>query len=220
MALLLSACSEATNIEATEVAAAPPPPPFALPISFSVQQRATAEIPDTNGDLRVALGDISGDQVHTVISSSASGPLAEASLHAGEVLAFQLQEFPLQLQLVEIHNLIIGQDSADFVLGSPGVGAISESERIEELLSALESQVGCVFIRNGSEYTAAQAAEHLRGKLSSKRSEVRSLDDFISLCASKSSLSGKDYRIRRADGKEVTSAEFLKELAGKLDDAR
>jgi len=91
---------------------------------------------------------------------------------------------------------------------------ISERQKIEALLSSIEHLQGAVFIRNGSEYSAAQAAEHLRYKWGKAGERVKSAEDFIALCATKSSMSGLAYRIRFADGKTVDSAVFfLAELA-------
>ena len=41
---------------------------------------------------------------------------------------------------------------------------LSEPQKIEALITSVEQLKGAVFIRNGSEYSGAQAAHHLRMK--------------------------------------------------------
>ena len=90
----------------------------------------------------------------------------------------------------------------------------SEPQKIEVLLASIGRLQGAVFIRNGSEYSAAQAVDHLRYKWKHAGKQVKTAEDFIVLCATKSSMSGLTYRIRLADGKTVDSAVFfLAELA-------
>jgi hypothetical protein len=88
---------------------------------------------------------------------------------------------------------------------------ISEQQKIEILLSSIGRLQGAVFIRNGSEYTAAQAVDHLRYKWNHAGDRVKTAEDFIVLCATKSSMSGLPYRIRLADGTTMDSAVFLEQ---------
>jgi hypothetical protein len=85
-----------------------------------------------------------------------------------------------------------------------------EEARIEYLIASVSTLAGAQFIRNGAAYDAHTAVEHLRLKLRSAGSRVRTAEDFIRYCASESSVSGQPYRIRFADGHAVTSAEFLR----------
>ena len=59
---------------------------------------------------------------------------------------------------------------------------------------------GAVFIRNGEEHAAKDAVTHLRLKWEKQEKKIRSAEDFITFCASKSSLSGKRYQIRFKNG--------------------
>ncbi len=56
------------------------------------------------------------------------------------------------------------------------------------------------FIRNGKAYGGGQAADHLRKKYAYFKSQIASPEDFIRLCASKSILSGKPYRVITPEG--------------------
>jgi hypothetical protein len=86
----------------------------------------------------------------------------------------------------------------------------AEKFKIEALIAAVEAQPKTVFIRNGSEYRAAQAAAHLRMKWRRAGGRIRTADDFITHLASASSLTGRKYRIRFADGREVDSEVFFR----------
>lgn len=70
-----------------------------------------------------------------------------------------------------------------------------------------------VFIRNGTEYSGADAADHLRRKLRAAGEKVRTAEEFIELLATRSSASGEAYRVRDG-GEEFASADwFRKRLA-------
>jgi hypothetical protein len=113
---------------------------------------------------------------------------------------------------------LLGASWADAAAPQASVPAatapFSEPQKIEVLLASIGRLQGAVFIRNGSEYTAAQAVDHLRYKWKHAGERVKTAEDFIVQCATKSSMSGLAYRIRFADGKTVDSAVFfLAELA-------
>ena len=108
------------------------------------------------------------------------------------------------------------------VLGLLGVTAFArsplEDQRIEFLISAVGDLHDATFIRNGSEYGAQQAADHMRLKLRYAGKRVSTAEDFITCCATGSSMSGQPYQIKFADGRIVPSADFLREkLAQFLD---
>jgi hypothetical protein len=92
-----------------------------------------------------------------------------------------------------------------------------EDQRITALISSVESLEGASFIRNGVAHDAKAAADHLRLKLGKAGARVKTAEDFIEGCASKSSITGVRYRIRQADGKEMDAAEFLREALKKID---
>ena len=92
-----------------------------------------------------------------------------------------------------------------------------EDQEIQYLISSVQSLQGAQFLRNGSSYDAASAGDHLRLKLKNAGSHVRTAEDFIRLCASTSSMSGKPYEIRFKDGHTETTEIFLK---GRLGDYR
>ena len=87
--------------------------------------------------------------------------------------------------------------------------ALDETRKIEALIAAVQNDSGAIFIRNGKEHDAAEAASHLRLKWKNAGKRVRSAEDFIRYCATGSSMSGKPYRIRLADGRELDSADYF-----------
>jgi Family of unknown function (DUF5329) len=91
--------------------------------------------------------------------------------------------------------------------------AMSPDTEIDALLKYVGELQSALFIRNGSSHTAKEAESHLRLKWSSGGSRIATAEDFIRYCATKSSLSGKEYLIRFPDGHEEPSAQvLLKEL--------
>lgn len=77
----------------------------------------------------------------------------------------------------------------------------SMDAEIDHLLSTVASS-DCVFIRNGKEYDGEAARKHLQMKREKGRKYYDSSEEFIVRIASKSSWSGKPYRIRCGDVEE------------------
>jgi len=96
-----------------------------------------------------------------------------------------------------------------------------EARKIEHLIAAVEQLREAKFIRNGTAHDARKAADHLRLKLREAGERVENAEDFIRLCASRSSVSGKPYEIVFHDGRRMTSEAFLgaklKELQSSYD---
>ena len=83
-----------------------------------------------------------------------------------------------------------------------------EAAKIQHLIASVETLEGAKFIRNGREYDARPAANHLRLKLKNAGNHVKTAEDFIKYCGSKSSITGEPYLIRFSDGTTV-KAEFF-----------
>ena len=95
--------------------------------------------------------------------------------------------------------------------------ALSNEQKIEALIASVAELRGAVFIRNGSEYDAKVAADHLRLKRQKAGSRVKTPDDFIRLCGSSSSMTGEPYQIRYADGRTEPAAVFLRARLAQLE---
>ncbi|MCA1714296.1 MAG: DUF5329 domain-containing protein [Gammaproteobacteria bacterium] len=83
---------------------------------------------------------------------------------------------------------------------------------IDALIARVERTQGVVFIRNGRHYGAADAAAHLRRKFKAAKGRVHTPEQFIELLATRSSITGRVYRVRLADGRELDSAAWLTQL--------
>lgn len=92
-----------------------------------------------------------------------------------------------------------------------------ENDRIEHLIRSVETFEGAVFIRNGKEYQPEAAGSHLRMKLEKAGDRVTTAEDFIEGIASKSSFSGKPYRIRRSDRTLTDTRRFFQSLLREYD---
>jgi hypothetical protein len=94
---------------------------------------------------------------------------------------------------------------------------MTEAAKIQALIGSIEHLPGAVFIRNGSEYDGAKAAAHLRDKLDYAGSKIKTAEQFIDKLASSSSMTGKPYKIRFADGHTVDSSVYFHEQLRKLE---
>jgi hypothetical protein len=87
-------------------------------------------------------------------------------------------------------------------------------DEISYLIRYIENS-GARFIRNGTEHSAREGADHMRDKLKSAGSRVKSAEDFIVGIATKSYLSGKPYLVKLPDGKVVPTGPWLTEALAK-----
>ncbi|MEI6314821.1 MAG: DUF5329 domain-containing protein [Syntrophus sp. (in: bacteria)] len=85
-----------------------------------------------------------------------------------------------------------------------------EAAKIQYLIASVETLKGAKFIRNGSEYDARPAANHLRLKLKNAGKRIKTAEDFIKYCGSKSSMTGEPYLIKFSDGTAVKAEVFFR----------
>ncbi len=98
-----------------------------------------------------------------------------------------------------------------FSAGNVRAQDASEMAKIQYLIASVGDLKGATFIRNGSEYDTQAASSHLRLKLKAAGKRVKTAEDFIQYCASKSSMSGEPYLIRLADGTTIKSEVFFRD---------
>lgn len=86
------------------------------------------------------------------------------------------------------------------------------SQEIAHLFSYLQES-GCAFSRNSSWYSTTDAAAHLQTKYDYllRKDRISSAEDFIALAATASSMSGKPYLVKCADGASVNSGLWFRD---------
>jgi len=87
-------------------------------------------------------------------------------------------------------------------------GPTDEPAKIQQLIALVRSS-NLVFIRNGKEYSPADAAEHLASKAESAADPKMTAREFIQKHASFSSQSGEPYVVRLPDGKTMPASDWL-----------
>jgi Family of unknown function (DUF5329) len=102
---------------------------------------------------------------------------------------------------------------------APAVAPLSDAEKIEALIRAVEARKELQFIRLDVAHSAGEAAGLLRIKLAFAGSRVKTVGEFIDYVATASSTTGKPYFVRYPDGREVTSAEFLRQELKRIESA-
>jgi hypothetical protein len=110
-----------------------------------------------------------------------------------------------------LHPLLAGL-LATACLGA-GAAPVAPAVRaeIDGLMTRLNAS-GCQFERNGSWHKAADARTHLLRKLDyieKQRDTLASTEQFIELAATKSSFSGKPYRVKCGAAEPVPSRDWL-----------
>lgn len=82
------------------------------------------------------------------------------------------------------------------------------NREINHLLQYIEN-ADCAFIRNGRVYDAVEARTHIQNKYDYFKARIKTTEDFIKYAATKSSMSGKPYKVR-CNEREILCAEWLK----------
>ncbi len=120
-----------------------------------------------------------------------------------------LQMLGAGLLLLALLPPAIGQRVAE--APNPAQQQALEQQKIDYLIDTVAALKQASFIRNGQAYDASHAAAHMRLKLRFAGSRVKTAEEFISYCATASSMSGIRYAIRFADGHTMDSAAFLQQ---------
>ena len=74
----------------------------------------------------------------------------------------------------------------------PSPAAQVEIDHLLEFVAASP----CTFIRNGASYPAAEARDHLAGKLKFARSRISTTEEFVLNLATESSMSHEPYKVK------------------------
>jgi hypothetical protein len=97
-------------------------------------------------------------------------------------------------------------------LAVSGDGPGQQSENIESTIQFLLKHVtdsGLIFIRNSERHASFDAAEHMNSKYEYFRDKIKTPEDFIQRCASKSLMSGNPYLVVLGNGEEVRTDAWL-----------
>lgn len=97
------------------------------------------------------------------------------------------------------------------VLAASPLSAEPMDAEIDYLLAAVEES-GCTFIRNGKEYDAEDARDHLQTKRRRGKRYFGTTEEFIERLASKSSMSGRPYLIRCSEADAVPAGDWFTAL--------
>ncbi|HVR82084.1 MAG TPA: DUF5329 domain-containing protein [Luteimonas sp.] len=92
----------------------------------------------------------------------------------------------------------------------------AQNPEIDALIARVGQSRDVIFIRNGSEHSAAAAAVHLRRKLGAAHGRITTAEQFIDALGTRSSFTGRPYRVRLPDGRELDSATWLRQLLREL----
>jgi hypothetical protein len=98
--------------------------------------------------------------------------------------------------------------SSNLNVANKTVAVITEEQKIEKLIQYIENS-DAIFIRNGEEFNAKDAAEHLRMKRKKAGKKVKTAKDFIDFVASKSYMSGEAYKMKFKNGSIINARDML-----------
>ncbi|MBB6611212.1 DUF5329 family protein [Pontibacter sp. Tf4] len=120
------------------------------------------------------------------------------------------------LYLVAVQSAAAQHGNGNATAEATTTKSLSEAEKITQLIAQIRNMKGATFVRNGSEHSCQEAADHLQAKWEKHGSKIKSAEDFITYLATKSSASGEVYLIRFTDGREAPTADVLHEALRQL----
>ena len=89
-----------------------------------------------------------------------------------------------------------------------GTAIADTQEEINHLLEFVASTT-CQYERNGNVYDGARAVKHINRKYEYFKDEINSAEDFIKYSATKSTMSGKQYKIHCSNVPVQNSSDWL-----------
>jgi hypothetical protein len=95
------------------------------------------------------------------------------------------------------------------VLVAQATPSAAEERLIDSLIQRVSKMDAMVFMRNGNEYNAADAAKHMQAKYDYFKKELVTAEDFIDRCASRSEMTGQPYKVKLTNGAVRDANEFL-----------
>lgn len=95
--------------------------------------------------------------------------------------------------------------ASSFAAAAPDARADAEIRHLVDFIAAS----GCQFIRNGDAHDSKAAAEHLLMKYGKAKSRLSTPEQFIDKVASRSYLTGSEYRVRCPGKPEIASGNWL-----------
>ncbi len=183
-------------------------------LEFQLFQRENIEIPSAQGNIICHIDDITRGQVYLIIKENEK-IVFQHSIHEKELLSFKFEDYSYSIECIELNNKLIGDDYAYFKISERRKkyienSVMNESEKITKLIKKVRES-GIIFIRNGSEWTSFEAADHLLMKWENAKNEIKTVDQFIQNIASKSSSTGKEYYIKLKDGSIIKAEKWFKQ---------
>jgi hypothetical protein len=89
-----------------------------------------------------------------------------------------------------------------------GTAIADTQQEINHLLGFVASTT-CQYERNGNVYDGARAVKHINRKYEYFKDEINSAEDFIKYSATKSTMSGKQYKIHCSNVPVQNSSDWL-----------
>lgn len=87
--------------------------------------------------------------------------------------------------------------------------AIADTQQEIDHLLAFVANTTCQYERNGSVYDGVRAEQHIKRKYEYFKDKIYSAEDFIKYSATKSTMSGKQYKIHCTDMATQNSSDWL-----------
>ncbi len=85
---------------------------------------------------------------------------------------------------------------------------VDKRQEVSHLIEFVKTS-DCIVNRNGDDHKGKDAAKHIIKKYKHYRDDIKTSEDFIRLSATKSTMSGKMYKVRCPGKSELTTKDWL-----------
>lgn len=217
-AIAILACKPTPSTPPRANSASSAPPIAKLPVELTVNQRSTTAIPGSLNKLSITVDDVTRGQVMvSVVQTDAAPLLGPISMKEEDTQKLEVQGVGYTLRVTGLTNSLMGEDTVSVAVEASTSKFLSEAQKIDRLIDHIELMEKAIFVRNGEEHSARDAAKHLRDKIAVAGEESLTASDFIELIATRSSLSGEIYEIRFADGRKVPASDVLRQKLAEIE---
>ena len=115
----------------------------------------------------------------------------------------------LQARVVAILTIAITAFLLLLPSGSHGGQTTFVDQAVQHLIAHVAAS-DLTFIRNNDQFTGKEAADHMEKKYAYFREKIKTPEDFIELCATRSLISGKPYLVINEKGAMISTNEWLR----------
>lgn len=209
ISVTMPACRHTGGAERGAPEAGPAADTEPVPIAeVAVVQRERELLPGFDGQLSVAIDDITGGQVLVRVRAGRSDEalVPQQSMRIGDAAPFRFEGHRYAIGLAHLTNVLFGEDFATFVVGEPGAVADAQVARMIGRIERTDRAIA----RSGRERGPATVAAELRQEWTARRAELGTAERFLAEVVARSERGGDGWVVRGPGEREIALVDWLR----------